>query len=257
MKSKTCPDCGCVVTPNNYKNHVGSKQCLLNQQEILYISWLQPNGKYQCPYCNKEYGKNGIGTHIWRNHGDGQNWTANNDAYKDGIRKGTNGFIKGTQVEHSDETKKKISELAKGREHTVETKIKQSNIRKKLFADGKISGWNRTYYYRKNKELGARKAILYVGLFIYNDIKFIKVGITEKTFNNRYKGKQYNHFTKELLYSVSLTNLTAAIQEQDILNKFKKDFNFIFPFNIIDKFDGYSECLSIDSLDYLKKELGF
>ena len=32
METKTCPDCGCTTTPNNYKRHIGSKQCLLNQQ---------------------------------------------------------------------------------------------------------------------------------------------------------------------------------------------------------------------------------
>jgi len=33
--------------------------------------WEQTNGKYQCPECNKEYTKMGIGGHIWRMHGDG------------------------------------------------------------------------------------------------------------------------------------------------------------------------------------------
>ena len=27
-------------------------------------------GKYICPFCNKEFSKNGIGTHIWRSHSE-------------------------------------------------------------------------------------------------------------------------------------------------------------------------------------------
>ncbi len=149
METKTCPDCGCTTTPNNYKRHIGSKQCLLNQQNEkstkIDDSWLLENGKYQCPHCDKEYSKNGIGTHIWRTHGEGQNWTANIDGYKDGTRKGTNGFIKGTQVEHSDETKKKISEKATGREHTIETKNKLSEYAKKNKLGGVRQSMKITY----------------------------------------------------------------------------------------------------------------
>lgn len=35
-------------------------------------SWKQENGKYECPYCKKQYTKKGIATHIWRTHGAGQ-----------------------------------------------------------------------------------------------------------------------------------------------------------------------------------------
>lgn len=30
--------------------------------------WLLENGKYECPYCKKQYSKFGISNHIWRNH---------------------------------------------------------------------------------------------------------------------------------------------------------------------------------------------
>lgn len=32
--------------------------------------WLQENGKYKCPYCNKEYKLLGICSHIWKMHTD-------------------------------------------------------------------------------------------------------------------------------------------------------------------------------------------
>ena len=138
----------------------------------LQEDWLLPNGKYQCPHCQKEYGKNGIGTHIWRTHGEGQNWSANNDGYKDGTRKGTNGFIKGTQVEHSDETKIKIGLAIEGNKHTNEWKENQSIIKKKLFKKGKISGWNRSYSYKLNPDLGNKPSTFYIGLFEKDNFKF-------------------------------------------------------------------------------------
>lgn len=97
----------------------------------LQEDWLLPNGKYQCPHCNKEYTKNGICTHIWRSHGDGKDFTANNAGYKDGSRKGTNDFIKGTKSEHSQETKKKIGEKNSGNKHTEEFKKARSLDAKK------------------------------------------------------------------------------------------------------------------------------
>lgn len=44
------------------------------------------SGKVLCPECGKEYSVKGIHTHIWRTHGEGRNWTANNDGYKTGSR---------------------------------------------------------------------------------------------------------------------------------------------------------------------------
>lgn len=47
---------------------------VLTKDKRMFIknSWKQENGKYKCPFCKKEYTKNGISTHIWRSHGEGQ-----------------------------------------------------------------------------------------------------------------------------------------------------------------------------------------
>ena len=59
--------------------------------------WLNSKtGKYKCPYCNKEYSKKGMGTHIWRNHGEGKNFTANSDGYKNGRIAWNKGLTKET-----------------------------------------------------------------------------------------------------------------------------------------------------------------
>jgi hypothetical protein len=257
MKYTTCPDCNKEISNSNIKNHMGSKQCLKNQTKTNHVKQLLPNGKYQCPYCEKQYGFNGIGTHIWRNHGDGQGWTANNDGYKTGERVGTNVYAKNPGFKMTEETKQKISKKKLGNNHTIETKKIMSEKRKKMFIDGKISGWNRVYSYTQNPELGDKPASLYIGLFEYEDIKFIKIGITINSFKFRYKHKQYDKFKKTLLFSKQSTNLEAAILENDLLNELKGDYNFMFPFDRIEKFDGYSECLSIDAIEVLMMKLNY
>jgi very-short-patch-repair endonuclease/ribosomal protein L37AE/L43A len=47
-------------------------------------NWKQKNGKYRCPECGKEYSKAGIGTHIWRSHGTGQDHKSMTIAKKNG-----------------------------------------------------------------------------------------------------------------------------------------------------------------------------
>jgi len=82
-------------------------------------NWLNKNtGKYICPHCDKEYTKKGICTHIWRSHGEGKDFTSNNDGYKKGNRKAWN---KGLTKE-DDERIKKHSELLSGREGSFKGK---------------------------------------------------------------------------------------------------------------------------------------
>jgi len=63
----------------------------------LQDDWILPNGKYQCPHCSKEYTKNGIATHIWRTHGDGKDFTANNEnrtAWNKGLTQETDNRVR-------------------------------------------------------------------------------------------------------------------------------------------------------------------
>ena len=98
----------------------------------------EETNKYICPHCGKEYSKNGIGTHIWRNHTEeGQKFNPNTGTYdrtgrvawNKGLTKETdervkkqgrtfhnryvNGEINRSSSKHSEETKRKISEIRK------------------------------------------------------------------------------------------------------------------------------------------------
>lgn len=97
----------------------------------------------KCPYCGKIYSKKGIGTHIWRIHGDGINFNPN-QGYIDGSIKIWN---KGLSKE-SDERIRKIGEklrgkepYIKGKEHTDESRDKMSISALKSFEKGDHANW--------------------------------------------------------------------------------------------------------------------
>jgi hypothetical protein len=112
--------------------------------------WLQKNGKYKCPECNKEYSKKGICTHIFRMHTEeGKNIKLNHDpniGYKNGTRQAWN---KGKKS--SKETKQKISKANKGKKYTEEQKKYLSECMKKSNKVGgyrKGSGHGKHGYYK-------------------------------------------------------------------------------------------------------------
>lgn len=97
--------------------------------------WLQENGKYKCPYCNKEYSKFGISTHIWRNHEDGKEFnpnlnTLNQQVWNKGLTK-----EKDKRLKKQGETFKRNLKLGlfipnqKDKPHTQEVKNKISKSR--------------------------------------------------------------------------------------------------------------------------------
>ena len=68
VNKKQCEKCGDSFHPGIMYRH--TKYCKGVKKEIkeplvkLDNKWLMDNGKYKCPYCNKEYTKMGICSHI-------------------------------------------------------------------------------------------------------------------------------------------------------------------------------------------------
>ena len=97
------------------------------------------NDRIVCQYCNREFSKYGIKTHIWRVHGDGQNFDSN-QCYKNGTKQV---WIKGKTKQNNNilaEASKKISKALKensGHKQSEETKHKISNYMKTAHKDGK------------------------------------------------------------------------------------------------------------------------
>lgn len=101
VKKTLCEKCNKEISNNNYKKHINS--CTGVIEPKVKEEWLQENGKYKCPYCDKQYKKLGIGNHIWRYHTEqGKNFNPN-IGYKNKNRAAWN---KGLNKEKDERVKK-------------------------------------------------------------------------------------------------------------------------------------------------------
>lgn len=102
--------------------------------------------------------------------------------------------------------------------------------------------------YTNNKELGAQPGIFYKLIFTHlvTGIKFIKVGITSKTIEERYSSKQYSDFSYDILEAVHTTNIESAKMERRYI-KDNIDSRFYLPKGMW--FEGRTECFTY-SEDY-------
>lgn len=164
-------------------------------------SWKQESGKYKCPYCDKEYTKKGICTHIWRKHTEeGLNFTKLHDpnkGFKDGTRKAWNkGLTKETDTrleEKSIKLREKFNsgELEgywKNKKHSNSTIIKMKNNKncggyRKGSGRGK-SGWYKNYYCDSSWELA---------FVIYNLENNIKFERNTKKFSYIFNRKKHDY----------------------------------------------------------------
>ncbi len=148
-KTKKCDKCNKNIRNCNYEKHFNS--CEKNKKSNIE-NYKTENG-YQCPICYKFYKKLGLKFHIWRNHTEeGKIYVLQggpNRNYKKGTREVWN---KGLTKENSEIIKKSSEALkqkylnkeliasSKGRKHSQETKKKISEIRTKYLKEnpGKI-----------------------------------------------------------------------------------------------------------------------
>lgn len=137
IKNRICDKCKREIRPSNYERHIRVCDGTIKKNIPVDEKWLQSNGKYKCPHCEKEYSKYGISNHIWRNHTEeGKNFDPA-IGFKNGTRVGWN---KGKTL--SKEYKEKISNTLKGRKgtpHTDESKKKLSRAAKRNGLGGHTS----------------------------------------------------------------------------------------------------------------------
>jgi len=124
---KVCEKCKREISLSNYEKHFNSCTGIIEKSKYTI-----------CPYCEREFTRQGINTHIWRMHGEGKNFDPNR-GYKTGERIVWN---KGLTEETSDIIKKKSDALSlryknkeliqsiKGKKQTKETKNKISKSMK-------------------------------------------------------------------------------------------------------------------------------
>lgn len=102
------------------------------------------NGKCKCNHCGKIYSTKGIGSHIWRKHGDGKNWNNHRSgkaAWNKGLTKETDERVKKGGKTYSKAYRDgKFKVWCDGKKIPEETKKKISESMKKAHKEGR--SWN-------------------------------------------------------------------------------------------------------------------
>ena len=175
-----------------------------------------------------------------------------NRKYKNGMlgKKGSNQFIKADSLGLQKPKGVKTFGML-GKKHTEESKKLMSIKMKENHKNGKSYNRGRWKLYKENPD---RSCKFYVAIMSYEEYSFIKIGITEKSFTERYTGKGYNKYEKELLCEILLNGLDALVIERQLLKKYKPNFYFDIK-QIDDSFVGYTECLDIKILENLKQDI--
>ena len=124
----------------------------------LNINWLQDNGKYKCPYCNYEFTKMGICSHIIFKHiklnnNNKNNLNAFNLKVKEKIikpNKNQNQLAKERCEENSlsSESRGKMSKLKRGQNMTKEAREKISKARSKYLEEVGNGGFVNIKWYK-------------------------------------------------------------------------------------------------------------
>lgn len=172
--------------------------------------------------------------------------------YRNGMagKKGSNQFSKAKKL-GLPIPKGIITKGMLGKTMPKESRLKISNTLKQKFDSGELYSRGRSKFYKENPD---KQCMLYLAVFEYENIRFIKIGITEYDFVHRYSSSIYNIFEKNLLIEITLPGLKAVEAERKILNRFKKT-HYFNPKTICDKFVGHTECLNYDVLDDVMYEV--
>lgn len=139
-----CDKCKDEVSSFAFKRHYekcdGISKNLRNKKKSfdIHIGDIQKisDDIFLCKICNKEYTKKGIGTHYWRSHTEDGKSFKSKPSYGNLGKKGENQYTKAEKLGHckpsvSQSTKTKMSNKAKNRKHSLETKEKLSIEAKK------------------------------------------------------------------------------------------------------------------------------
>jgi hypothetical protein len=104
--------------------------------------WKKENGNYKCPYCNKEFSKKGIPTHIWRKHGEGKNHNALKN-YKGGKVAWNKGLTQETSMIVKKYTKTIKDQFNNGRLGTFTGRVHDEKTIKKMKENPDCGGYRK------------------------------------------------------------------------------------------------------------------
>jgi len=182
IKTITCDKCYRNISLSNFKRHYNHCNGTIKKHLHIEECWKQNNGLYQCPYCKKEYTKNGISSHIIYKHIKISGFKI----YSNKIKKGeTKHWAKGLTKETSEiiknisETKIKKYESGKliptfkGKKHTDISKLKIKNSVLNSIKNSNCSSWKsrkiKSYPEQYFQQILDNKNITYESEYHVND----------------------------------------------------------------------------------------
>jgi hypothetical protein len=205
--------------------------------------WKQKSGLFKCPYCNKEYSKNGISTHIWRNH------TTNGKKFKPfkikvwnkGLTKETDERVKKQGITFSNNIKNgkidrnKFKNKFNGRASTAEKeKIRIKKIKEKSYNLGgyrKGSGIGKKGYY-KGYWCDSSWELAFVIYCLEHDIKFER---NREGFDYIYENKNHKFYPDFILDDGTYIEIKGRRSYKDLdekskikINSFNKKIKILF-----------------------------
>lgn len=202
--------------------------------------------KVRCPHCDKEYSTKGIGTHIWRSHGEGINFKANNEnrvAWNKGKTKETDERVQ----QYGNALKGKPSPH-RGRNHTEESKQKMREAYQNRKSEGRAQSW-------KSRKVRSYPELFFEGVLFNNGLLeaciiehpvpkpgacyFLDFYFPDKMIDLEIDGQQHSFRKSEdeardtflsdrgiIVYRIQWKNINAEEGKSYIANEIKKFLEF-------------------------------
>ena len=203
--------------------------------------------QYICRFCGSERkSKYSLGSHEYK-------CPSNSDRkYINGMtgKKGSNQFTY-AKKHGLPQPNPIIAKGMLGKTQSNEAKKKISESQKMNHKNGVSYNRGRWKFYKENPE---KMCYFYLAIFTLNDISFLKIGITEKSFEHRYKNKIYEKYTKNLIFESKILGLNALNLERTLLSKYKP-YHYFDIKQIDERFVGHTECLNSNILDKIISDI--
>ena len=189
---KQCDKCNREISLSNFSKHYNSCKGIIEKNKINE-KYKQENGLYKCPYCEKEYLRMGILTHIMRKHTNPEKWkntgwSHHSKSWNKGLTKETDERVKQNGKSYSDNIKNgKTKPSFKGKHHTDKTIEKLSIYFSKNNKGGKCK------WYKTETSLGIEFNVQgtwelkFTKVLNFIDENWIKIGVGDKDHSFEWK----------------------------------------------------------------------
>ena len=209
MKQIKCDKCDKFITVNNYKKHI--KSCNTKKHFIkIDETWKIDNINYKCPFCDKNYSKKGIISHIWRSHTEiGKNHKTTGSKGKISWNNGLTKFTDDRVKKYSDSIKTNylngFQSPFLGKSHTDESKKLIGQKMTKNNNGGKCKWFSFTKKDGNEIKLQGTWEVRFAKVLELIDENWIKIGVGHKGHSFIWKDeKEKEHYYTPDFFSPKL-----------------------------------------------------